>query len=81
MNYRFINYNGIDRKNSTLGYTMDNCVTCCGSCNIMKNKFTEEEFISKVISIYTNLNLINYVGPHISFFEFSPLAGKRKTDL
>lgn len=24
---------GLDRKNSTLGYTFDNCIACCRACN------------------------------------------------
>jgi len=37
-------YNGIDRKNSLLGYSIENCVSCCPMCNRMKNKFSEESF-------------------------------------
>lgn len=29
-------YNGIDRVSGPLGYTMLNCVTCCGACNHAK---------------------------------------------
>lgn len=31
-------YNGIDRVDSTIGYIMSNCVSCCGQCNIMKHE-------------------------------------------
>jgi uncharacterized protein with PIN domain len=27
---------GIDRVNNTVGYVMDNCVSCCSVCNKMK---------------------------------------------
>lgn len=37
--------NGIDRKNSNLGYNIDNCVTCCSECNRMKLILSEKEFI------------------------------------
>lgn len=30
-------YNGIDRKDSKLGYVLDNCVTCCRDCNTIKH--------------------------------------------
>lgn len=43
---------GIDRIDSTKDYTIDNCVPCCGMCNIMKNKFTQKEFLDKVSKIY-----------------------------
>ena len=29
----FYVYNGIDRKNNSKGYSIDNCVTCCSTCN------------------------------------------------
>ena len=42
----------LDRKNSSLGYSKENCVVCCSICNKVKNNiFTHEEFllIGKVI--------------------------------
>jgi hypothetical protein len=30
--------NGIDRVDSSKGYTLENCVSCCTKCNIAKNK-------------------------------------------
>lgn len=35
-------YNGIDRVNNYIGYELDNCVTCCGKCNIIKKSITPE---------------------------------------
>ncbi len=36
----------IDRKDNTLGYSKENCVVCCGSCNRTKgDRFTYEEFM------------------------------------
>ena len=37
-------YNGIDRVDNTIGYEIDNVVTCCGYCNFSKGKKTVEEF-------------------------------------
>ena len=37
-------HNGIDRKDNSLGYTKENCVTCCQQCNYAKNDYTYEEF-------------------------------------
>ena len=48
-------YNGIDRKDNAIGYEYDNCVTCCGRCNIMKNKWSHDEFISHIKNIINNL--------------------------
>jgi hypothetical protein len=37
---------GLDRKDSALGYSMSNCVPCCGRCNMAKgHNFTYEEFL------------------------------------
>lgn len=37
-------YNGIDRQVNEQGYTIDNTVSCCGSCNTMKQEFSVDEF-------------------------------------
>jgi len=39
-------YNGIDRKNNDLGYTLDNVVSCCRDCNMAKSGRTYEDFLS-----------------------------------
>lgn len=38
--------NGIDRINSYIGYEVDNCVSCCTSCNLSKHIKSQEEFFS-----------------------------------
>lgn len=48
----YLLYNGIDRVNNTKHYTIDNCVTCCKICNLMKQTLTENEFINHIKSIY-----------------------------
>lgn len=47
-------YNGIDRIDSSKGYTNDNCVTCCEMCNKAKRDVSYEDFIMylKQISKY-----------------------------
>ena len=36
----------LDRKDSKVGYTKNNCVVCCTRCNFVKsNKFTHSEFM------------------------------------
>jgi 5-methylcytosine-specific restriction endonuclease McrA len=47
--------NGIDRVDSKLGYTKDNCAPCCDKCNTIKMDMTLDEFHGKVIKIYTNI--------------------------
>lgn len=46
-------FNGVDRKNSNLGYTIENSVSCCKTCNIAKNNLTEDVFLEWVKKIYT----------------------------
>lgn len=40
-------YNGIDRIRNSEGYTLENVVSCCNSCNYMKHTKSQEEFIGK----------------------------------
>lgn len=37
-------FNGIDRKNSNKGYSVENCVPCCSTCNTAKNKMGYTDF-------------------------------------
>lgn len=43
---------GIDRVNNKQGYIIENCVPCCGKCNIMKRDSSLEEFYSHIEKIY-----------------------------
>lgn len=45
-------YNGIDRLSSKIGYEIDNCVSCCKICNVMKMDTEYKEFLNKIDSIY-----------------------------
>lgn len=48
-----LSVNGVDRIDSSKGYLFDNCVSCCGQCNIAKSDYTKEEFIamaSRIVS-------------------------------
>lgn len=38
-------YTGIDRKDSALGYSENNCVPCCKTCNFAKNDMKYTNFI------------------------------------
>lgn len=37
-------FNGVDRLDNTIGYTIDNCVSCCRTCNSAKSTLTLDEF-------------------------------------
>lgn len=45
-------YNGIDRKINSIGYTIENCVSCCGSCNTIKMDLDIDPFLDKIKRIY-----------------------------
>ncbi len=45
-------FNGIDRVNSSKGYSLDNCVPCCTKCNIMKLNLDVNDFLNHVKKIY-----------------------------
>ena len=44
-------YNGIDRRDNTRGYLLDNVVPCCSVCNWMKRHLSVAEFLSHVRKI------------------------------
>jgi hypothetical protein len=44
--YETFTYNGIDRKDNTLGYTLDNSLPCCFECNVAKGTRSYEDFIN-----------------------------------
>lgn len=47
-------YNGIDRIDSSKGYTKNNVNPCCESCNFLKGNRSNEEFLSLVKKIASN---------------------------
>ncbi len=49
-------YNGIDRVDSSEGYTLDNCVSCCWRCNAAKNNMTVSEFRNWIEKVYIQFN-------------------------
>jgi len=40
-----IKINGLDRIDSSKGYTIDNVVSCCNQANLAKSDYSQEEFI------------------------------------
>ncbi len=49
-------YNGIDRVDNNIGYTFDNCVSCCKFCNKAKSTYELNEFIEWIKRV-KNFNL------------------------
>ena len=46
-------FNGIDRENSTNGYILENCVSCCKMCNYMKRSLSGDVFVKRIEHILT----------------------------
>lgn len=57
-------YNGIDRKDNTKGYTIDNCLTCCVRCNRAKLAMSYEEFVTWFSTLYENYWTLKYEVNH-----------------
>ena len=68
-------FNGIDRVNNDLGYNVDNCVTCCKTCNYSKCEMSLDDFIGKVHHIISYLGLID------EKFNYSELFKNHNTDI
>ena len=51
-------FNGIDRMDSTKGYEIDNCVSCCTDCNLMKGAVDNITFIQRVEHILTHNSML-----------------------
>lgn len=49
-------YNGVDRVDSSKGYTLDNCVACCGTHNLMKLDMTSTEFVAACRSVVNHFD-------------------------
>jgi hypothetical protein len=41
----------LDRKDSAIGYTLENVVACCGPCNVMKNNILSYEEMQHIMPI------------------------------
>lgn len=47
-----IRINGVDRIDSDKGYVIDNCVSCCPTCNSMKSTFNIHRFLHQIEKIH-----------------------------
>jgi hypothetical protein len=50
-NYNF-KHNSIDRFDNSIGYTIDNAVSCCITCNMMKKNLDVKDFLNHINNIY-----------------------------
>lgn len=51
--------NGIDRIDNNMGYVYTNCMSCCTTCNFIKNKYNLNDLIIRMIAIVRNLRYTN----------------------
>lgn len=51
-------FNGIDKKVCTDGYILDNTVSCCSMCNVIKGTLTPEIFFKRIEHILTYQKII-----------------------
>ena len=49
-----LKYNGVDRIDSTKGYTRNNVLPCCKNCNSAKMTLSINDFKELIINIYKN---------------------------
>jgi len=52
--WSWLTYNGVDRRDNSKGYTLENCVPCCKICNLAKRDLSESDFLSWVARVYTH---------------------------
>lgn len=50
-----LEHNGIDRKDNSKGYDLDNCVPCCKTCNRMKGTLNIEQWTNHIETILSKL--------------------------
>lgn len=60
-----IDVNGMDRKDSSVGYTKNNILPCCSTCNYMKHKLSYIDFLKQVSTIHNHFATSNMTGPPI----------------
>lgn len=50
-----ISFNGVDRIDSNIGYTLENSQPCCGRHNLAKRTFSHEDYIKDIKIQYEHL--------------------------
>lgn len=53
-------YNGLDRINQKEPHTLENCITCCKTCNYLKGTQNYNEFIKWINKINFNNRIFSY---------------------
>lgn len=67
------NINGIDRFDNNIGYTLENCRTCCGHCNILKKNIS----FNKIIAVAKEItNKYNELAKYFNEYEIKVRESK-----
>ena len=51
-------YNGVDRKDNSVGYTTENSVPCCWPCNELKGDRNIDDFLARIQKIISSCSAI-----------------------
>lgn len=54
--YAIFTFTGIDRIDSSKGYSENNCVPCCKTCNYAKRIMTQQEFYDWIDRVYNHIH-------------------------
>lgn len=57
-----VKINGIDRLENSTGYIIDNCVSCCPTCNYMKRSLSQEDFFGHIRKIVAAIERRTFIG-------------------
>lgn len=49
---------GLDRIDNSLGYAIDNCISCCKTCNYMKSDLCEDMWFDHMLKVLKNKGII-----------------------
>lgn len=52
---------GLDRKDNTKGYTLDNAVPCCGFCNVTKNAHISSEEMLEIVKLLKSMRKVENI--------------------
>jgi len=48
---KILHYNGLDRKDNNQGYSINNTIPCCKTCNLGKHNLQYEEWIKHLTNL------------------------------
>lgn len=60
-NDKNVYYNGIDRLDNAVGYTKENCVSCCKMCNYAKRNISVTDYINWINKSFNYLKSTNQI--------------------